>query len=264
MPRRCYIAGLYRYRSVGRVEQYFVIPIAGVLRQAEQDDDRELQAFGGVHGHYAYRVIVRFGDGHLGDAGVFLLPAFRPDQEPPQGEGRCAGRNGAVILQIAGLLYQELAAAPGFPRAGFGQVQLVQAAVADEGGDQLGYGFGAAPLVILPQLLHPVPYRWRRLPLVAAFGSIGIQPAGLVVPDGGVAAGIAPAQQVGIGAGEGGGAQGGDYGHFVRRVVNGAQAVEQILHFLRVKKEGCPFQAVGDGGIVQGAGQNAQAVAAAD
>ena len=264
------IAGAFglHLRLAGRgIEQHFRVtassPVSRVAVQPQQDDDGKLQPLGPVHRHYPHGVIVRFGHGNLGNAGILLLPAFRPAQKPPQGKRRHPGRNGAVVLQIARLLHQKLPPPPNFPMAILRQVQLIQPPVANEPGNQPRHGISPALPVIFPQLLHPVPYRRRRL-LKCPLLSVIVQKAGLVVPDGGFAPRLPPAQQLGIRAGKSRRPQGGHHRHLIRRVVNGAQAVQQILHLLRSEKQRRPLQPIGNVGILQPARQNAQPVAAAD
>ena len=205
-----------------------------------------------MYRHYLHGVIVRFRHGRVADARPFVLHRFRPPQELTQGEGSGAGAVCPVVFLGAGLLNEELPAAPNFPGPVFGPIQLVQPAVADEIRNQLRHAVGATPVVILPQYPHPVPYRRHRpqrgAPPCVRVISIILripQPAGLVVPQR-LAARVPPAQQVGIGAGQRRRAQGGHYRHFVRRVVNGAQTVEQILHLLGVKVQGTAGQSIGD------------------
>ena len=247
-------AQLHCHRPVRAVKKRASGVGGRVIRQPQQDDDRKLQPLGGVYRHYLHGVIVRFRHGRITDARPFVLHRFRPPQELAQGEGSGAGAGAVcpVVFLGAGLLNEKLPAAPDFPGPVFGPIQLVQPAVADEIRNQLRHAVGTAPGVILPQYPHPVPYRRHRPQRGAPPGVRVIsiilripQPAGLVVPQR-LAARIPPAQQVGIGAGQRRRAQGGHYRHFVRRVVNGAQAVEQILHLLGVKVQRAAGQSIGD------------------
>ena len=124
---------------------------------------------------------------------------------------------------------------PGLDDAALGDVGL------DEGGDAL-----ARALLV------------ERAQVQQALGDaplLRVEPPARVVE---AAAGELVLGQLDVGAGVGGAAQGADDGDLVGRVVDGAEAVDQVAHFLGRVDQAAALDAVGHAGLVQGALERAE------
>ena len=242
--------GHRRYSGVG-IHQHGGRIGAGRIIKVAQDDDGELQALGAVHGHDAHGIVVALRRRQFVDpAGVIPLQ-LGPQDELVQVPRRRRAGGGASGFQDAGLLHQELSPPPHLPGAVFDQIQLLQPMLAHELADETGDRRVVATPVILVETGHSVADRGR----LHAVCHVQIIPR---------RAGFPPVQQVNVGAGEGRRAQGGHHRHRVGRVVDGAQAVEQVLDFLGVKQQGAALDAVGYAGVLQGTLKYPQPGARAD
>src|SRR5690606_36599179 len=77
-----------------------------------------------------------------------------------------------------------------------------------------------------------------------------------VVP---AAVGLYEAEQLVVGAGEGGRPQRGDHGDLVRRVIDGGEDGEQVLHLLRLVHQAAALEAVRDPRLLEGREQRGEA-----
>ncbi len=69
------VAGACADFDLAAIEENLVHAAVSVVVQTGEDDDRELQPFGGMHRHYAHGVLVRLWHGRLRNArALFCLP----------------------------------------------------------------------------------------------------------------------------------------------------------------------------------------------
>ena len=204
---------------------------APVRVQADQDDDGELQALGGVHGHNPHRVLISLGHRDFRYPGPLGYLPVGPGQEGPQWSPAC-------LDEGAGLVHQELVPAPHFPRARTAHCGFDKPPSPDEPLDQHGRRRPEPPFVVFPNRTHPLGHRTLRR-------TLGVQVIEAALPPNEV-------QQVLVGAGEGRAPQGGHQRYLVRGVVDGPEAVEQVPYLLGLEYQRRTLEAVGHAPIFQG------------
>ena len=175
-----------------------------------------------------YSVVVVLVDECAVHASVFIRLLRRVADELAQGTFAGGGEG-------TGLFLDEADAAPCFARTAASKRHVEEPALADDGVDQCGR---IEPPTLFVKRIEDgkrVHYRVRGIDIIRRRTA--------VVP---TAASRGEPCEVRVGTAERGGAERGDDGYFVGRVVNRAEDGKHVAGFLRIEEEGLTFDAGGD------------------
>ena len=199
--------------------------------EACKHHDRELQALGGVHRHYADRVVVGLGDDGFGDARARVRLRPQPFDELAQG-----GPTG--LAESARLFENEAQPLPRFAWPAVRKGHFEHAPFAQHAFHQFADAVPPAGLMQVAQRPQGV---WDRV-----CGRLWERPG--VVP---AAVRLDVLVEVVVAAAEGGRAQSGDDRDVIGRVVDGREDVREVHHLLRGVEQRAAFQAIGDVRLLQ-------------